>query len=346
MALLEVRDLSVAFPGGSGRGSSSSRAVDGVSFDVEAGRVAGLVGESGSGKSVTSMAVMGLLPKNAQVSGRAAFDGRDLLSLPERELEGVRGRDVAMVFQDPMTSLNPVVTVGTQITEVLRRHTGASRRAARDEAGELLARVGIPAPVRRLREYPHQLSGGMRQRAMIAIALACNPKLLIADEPTTALDVTIQAQVLELMGDLVRERGTAMLLITHDLGVVAGLCDTVTVMYSGRVVERAGRHELFARPRHRYTSGLLASVPRLDAPRGQRLTPIPGTPRDVIGWTDGCAFAPRCTAASDACRGSDLPLEQDDDAPAGAGQHLLRCAHPVPAPHDHEQHDQQQERSA
>jgi len=348
VALLEVRDLSISFPGGSGRGSAASKAVDGVSFDVEAGQVAGLVGESGSGKSVTSLAVMGLLPHTARVSGSASFDGRDLLTTPERELEGVRGRDVAMVFQDPMTSLNPVVTVGTQITEVLRRHTGASRRAARDEAGELLARVGIPAPVRRLREYPHQLSGGMRQRAMIAIALACSPKLLIADEPTTALDVTIQAQVLELMGDLVRERGTAMLLITHDLGVVAGLCDTVTVMYSGRVVERADRHELFARPRHRYTSGLLASVPRLDAPRGQRLQPIPGTPRDVIGWDAGCAFAPRCSAADDACRGTQLPLVPDDrdqDRDQGRaqerGRHLLRCAHPVP-----DREADEQERSA
>jgi peptide/nickel transport system ATP-binding protein len=220
------------------------------------------------------------------------------------------------------------VTVGTQITEVLRRHTGVSRKVARAEAAESLARVGIPDPVRRLGDYPHQLSGGMRQRALIAIALACQPKLLIADEPTTALDVTIQAQVLELLGALVREQGTAMLLITHDLGVVAGLCDTVTVMYSGRVVEHAPRHELFAHPRHRYTAGLLASVPRLDAPRGQRLQPIPGTPRDIAPWSSACAFAPRCTAGDDACLRGDLALVVDPSRPAGA-EHLMRCVHPV-----------------
>jgi peptide/nickel transport system ATP-binding protein len=322
--LLSVRDLSVVF--GSG-GRTPVRAVDGVSFDVPAGEVVGLVGESGSGKSVTSLAVMGLLPaRGAKVSGQVHFAGEDLLQASSRRMEELRGRDVAMVFQDPMSSLNPVVTVGTQLTEVLRRHTDASRREARTEAGELLAGVGIPDPVRRLGDYPHQLSGGMRQRVMIAIALACRPQLLIADEPTTALDVTIQAQVLELLGDLVRERGTAMLLITHDLGVVAGLCDTVTVMYSGRVVESAPRHELFARPRHRYTAGLLASVPRMDVPRGQRLQPIPGTPRDVLGWADGCAFAPRCTARGDGCVGHDLALVPDD----GRREHLLRCVHPVP----------------
>ncbi|SDQ40699.1 ABC transporter ATP-binding protein [Quadrisphaera sp. DSM 44207] len=344
--LLSVRDLRVVF---AARGRRPVHAVDGVSFDVRPGEVMGLVGESGSGKSVTSLAVTGLLPRRAaRVSGQALLDGRDLLALPQRRLDELRGRDVAMVFQDPMTSLNPVVPVGLQITEVLRRHTPATRAQARERAVELLARVGIPDPRRRVREFPHQLSGGMRQRVMIAIALACSPRLLIADEPTTALDVTIQAQVLELLKELVVEQGTAMVLITHDLGVVAGLCDAVTVMYSGRVVERAGRRELFAHPRHRYTAGLLAAVPRLDAPRDAPLRPIPGTPRDVLAWADGCAFAPRCPAAAADCLRADLALVPDPDggadggadgadggADGGAVGHEMRCVHPVPEPgHD------------
>ena len=343
--LLSVRDLRVTF---TRRGRAPVHAVDGVSFDVRAGEVLGLVGESGSGKSVTSLAVTGLLPpRGVAVSGQALLDGQDLLTMPRTALADLRGKDVAMVFQDPMTSLNPVVPVGLQITEVLRRHTGASRAAAREQAVELLGRVGIPDPRRRVREFPHQLSGGMRQRVMIAIAMACSPRLLIADEPTTALDVTIQAQVVELLRELVREQGTAMLLITHDLGVVAGVCDDVTVMYSGRVVERAERRELSARPRHRYTAGLLASVPRLDV-RQERLTPIPGTPRDVLPWSSGCAFAPRCAARDDACLGDDLALVPDVGPAAGAavasggaagtgtaagtaaGGHLMRCVHPVP----------------
>jgi peptide/nickel transport system ATP-binding protein len=231
-----------------------------------------------------------------------------------------------MVFQDPMSSLNPVVPVGTQVTEVLRRHAGMDRTQARDEAEQLLRRVGIPDPSRRLKEYPHQLSGGMRQRALIAIALACKPRLLICDEPTTALDVTIQAQVLELLKQLVRETGTAMIMITHDLGVVAGICDEVNVMYAGRVVERAGRRELFASPRHQYTAGLLRSIPRLDAVKGGQLTPIPGTASDALPWARGCAFAPRCPAREQDCLVPDLELAVDDVRP----HHRLRCVHPVP----------------
>ncbi len=322
--LLQVKDLQVRF---TRRGRQPVRAVDGVSFDVAPGQVVGLVGESGCGKSVTSLAIMGLLPqRGTEVDGEVLFDGVDLLTMPSEQLRELRGRDVAMVFQDPMTSLNPVVPVGTQVTEVLRRHAGLDRNQARDEAEQLLRRVGIPDPSRRLREYPHQLSGGMRQRALIAIALACKPRLLICDEPTTALDVTIQAQVLELLKQLVHETGTAMIMITHDLGVVAGLCDEVNVMYAGRVVERAGRRELFASPRHQYTGGLLRSIPRLDAVRGGQLTPIPGSASDTLPWAKGCAFAPRCPARQQDCLRPDLELTEDDSRP----QHRLRCVHPVP----------------
>jgi len=323
-ALLEVRDLGVEFLR---RGAEPVRAVDGVSLTVRPGEVRGLVGESGSGKSVTSLAVMGLLPRrSSRVTGSVRLAGTELLGMAPRRLAALRGDQMAMVFQDPMSSLNPVVPIGTQVTEVLRTHTDADRAAARDEAEDLLRRVGIPDPRRRLRDYPHQLSGGMRQRALIAIALACKPRLLIADEPTTALDVTIQAQVLELLRQLVGESGTAMLLITHDLGVVAGLCDDVTVMYSGRVVEAAPRRELFARPAHRYTEGLLASVPRLDSARGEPLRPIPGTPRDVLPWSRACAFAPRCAHADRACADPSLALRGLEGLPA---EHLARCAHPA-----------------
>ena len=271
--LLSVRDLRVTFQR---RGGRPTHAVDGVSFAVRPGEVVGIVGESGSGKSVTSMAVMGLLPgRGVQVSGEALYRGRNLLTMPDGELSDLRGSELAMVFQDPMSSLNPVIPVGVQVTEVLLRHQDINRAEARDEAEDLLRRCGIPDPGRRLKEYPHQLSGGMRQRALIAIALACKPALLICDEPTTALDVTIQAQVLELLKELVTDLGTAMVLITHDLGVVAGLCDSVNVMYAGRVVESAPRRELFGHPRHRYTEGLLSSIPRLDAPRGSRCNPSP-----------------------------------------------------------------------
>ena len=301
--------------------------VDGVSFTLQRGQVLGLVGESGSGKSVTGFSIMGLVDAPGRiVGGQVLFQGRDLARIPERELRGLRGQRIAMIFQDPMTSLNPVVTVGVQVTEVLHAHERITRAAAKEQAIDLLRRCGIPDPARRFGEYPHQLSGGMRQRALIATALACKPKLLICDEPTTALDVTIQAQVLELLVELVNDLGTAMIMITHDLGVVAGLCDRVNVMYAGRIVERAGACELFAHPRHRYTQGLLNSIPRLDGDRSQPLTPIPGTPRDVIGWAKACAFAPRCRYVTDACVRGDLELV------AMAPSHDVRCVHPAESP--------------
>jgi peptide/nickel transport system ATP-binding protein len=321
MTLLSVRDLRVTFQRKGGR---PTRAVDGVSFDVEAGSTLGLVGESGCGKSVTSLAILGLLPgRGTRVTGSVRFEGRELLGLPERDIEGIRGRRIAMIFQDPMTSLNPVLTVGRQIGEVLERHFGTDRRSARREVVDLLDAVGIPAADRRFDDYPHQLSGGMRQRVMIAMALACKPELLIADEPTTALDVTIQAQILDLLTGITAERGTALLLITHDLGVVAGTCETVSVMYSGRLVESAGRRELFAAPLHPYTNGLLASVPRLDVPRGQPLHPIEGSPRDVIPWSAGCAFAPRCPNRIDRCTAATPNLDER------MANHLLRCFNPA-----------------
>ncbi|GAA4679480.1 ABC transporter ATP-binding protein [Phytohabitans rumicis] len=323
MALLDVTDLSVTF---SRRGQRTVHAVDGVSFTVDAGEVIGLVGESGCGKSVTSLALMGLLPKQrgVEVGGAADFDGTDLLRLDARSMRDVRGRDVAMIFQDPLSSLNPVIPIGIQVTEVLARHRNMSGDAARKEAAELLDRVGIPDPRRRLKEYPHQLSGGMRQRALIAMAVACQPRLLIADEPTTALDVTIQAQILELLKDLVRDSGTALIMITHDLGVVAGMCDTINVLYAGRVVETARRRELFAAPRHPYTVGLLRSIPRLDVGRGEKLTPIRGSVRDVLPWPDGCAFAPRCDRRVDACVGEPPAM-----VPTHTG-HEYRCVNPEP----------------
>ncbi|HWO64772.1 MAG TPA: ABC transporter ATP-binding protein [Umezawaea sp.] len=321
MALLEVRDLTVEFHR---KGEQPFTAVDQVSFDVEPGQTVGLVGESGCGKSVTSLAIMGLLPKRgAKVSGTVNFEGTDLLRLSDKQLRDKRGRDLGMVFQDPLSSLNPVIPIGLQVTEVLERHRGMSRKKAMVEAADLLDKVGIPDPKRRLSEYPHQLSGGMRQRALIAIALACRPRLLIADEPTTALDVTIQAQILTLLKGLVQDLGTALVMITHDLGVVAGLCDEVNVLYGGRVVEKAQRHELFGQPRHPYTHGLLASIPRLDAPRGERLNPIRGSVADNIPWDHACAFAPRCPNALDICR-EQTPVQED----LGGGR-LLRCHNPV-----------------
>jgi len=320
MALLEVRDLKVDFVR---RGEQSFTAVDNVSFDVEPGQTVGLVGESGCGKSVTSLAIMRLLAKRGnKVSGSVRFEGTDLLRLSDREMRDRRGRDLGMVFQDPLSSLNPVIPIGLQITEVLERHRGMSRKAASVEAVDLLDKVGIPDPSRRLSEYPHQLSGGMRQRALIAIALACRPRLLIADEPTTALDVTIQAQILALLRELVQDTGTALIMITHDLGVVAGLCDEVNVLYGGKIVERAQRHQLFAEPRHPYTHGLLASIPRLDAGRGEKLIPIRGSVADNIPWEHACAFAPRCPNALPVCREVQPQL-----APDQAG--LLRCHNPV-----------------
>ncbi|MEN3585633.1 ABC transporter ATP-binding protein [Streptomyces sp. ZYX-F-203] len=323
MSLLSVDELTVAFVG---QGREESRAVDGVSFSVDQGQVVGLVGESGCGKSVTSLALMGLLPrKGVRVRGRADFDGSDLLTMDRGALRDLRGSRIAMIFQDPLSSLNPVVPIGVQVTEILLRHRGLKGEAARKEAAHLLDRVGIPDPTRRLREYPHQMSGGMRQRALIAMAVACAPALLVADEPTTALDVTIQAQILDLLKELVDQEGTALLMITHDLGVVAGLCDQVNVLYAGKVVESAERRALFADPTHPYAHGLLGSIPRLDAPRGEPLTPVRGSINDRISWADGCAFAPRCDRYELECLGGPPPLT----APRAAG-HQVRCANPVP----------------
>jgi peptide/nickel transport system ATP-binding protein len=281
-----------------------------------------LVGESGCGKSVTALAIMGLLPKrSSRVEGSVNFAGTELLSLSDKHMRDRRGKDLAMVFQDPLSSLNPVVSIGIQVAEVLQRHQGLPKKEAMLEAAKLLDRVGIPDPNRRVKEFPHQISGGMRQRALIAIALACKPKLLIADEPTTALDVTIQAQILALLKELVSESDTALVMITHDLGVVAGLCDNVNVLYGGRVVEQAGRHELFARPQHPYTNGLLGSIPRIDGRRGQRLAAVPGSVADNIPWSGGCAFAPRCGNAVDSCREVAPELTEHE--------HALRCHNPV-----------------
>ena len=319
--LLSVRDLTVRF---GRRDQRAFTAVDGLSFDVRPGQTIGLVGESGCGKSVTSLAIMGLLPaRGNEVSGTVTYDGQDLLALPEKEMRAKRGREISMIFQDPLSSLNPVVPIGRQVTEVIERHQGLSRKAATPRAREMLDKVGIPDPDRRLTDYPHQLSGGMRQRALIAMALACEPRLLIADEPTTALDVTIQAQILALLRDLVRDSGTALIMITHDLGVVAGLCDEINVLYGGRLVERAGRHPLFAEPRHPYTGGLLASVPSLDGDRGERLNPVPGSVADNLPWTSACAFAPRCDNAVPECRTS------TPDLSIGADERALRCFHPL-----------------
>ncbi len=321
--LLSVRDLRVTF----GRhGEESFKAVDGVSFDVRPGQTVGLVGESGCGKSVTSLAIMGLLPDRGNtVEGSAVFDGEDLLSLSASDMRDRRGADIAMIFQDPLSSLNPVITIGRQVTEVMERHRGLSRKEATPQAAELLEKVGIPDPKARLSSYPHQLSGGMRQRALIAMAIACAPRLLIADEPTTALDVTIQAQILALLKELVVETGTALVMITHDLGVVAGLCDEVNVLYGGKIVERGGRHGLFERPRHPYTVGLLDSIPRLDAPRGEPLSPIPGSVADNLPWDSACAFAPRCSNVVAPCT-SETP-QWDGDEVVG-----LRCFNPMGGP--------------
>jgi oligopeptide/dipeptide ABC transporter ATP-binding protein len=319
--LLSVEDLKVEF--WTSRGTV--HAVNGVSFDIAPGETLGIVGESGCGKSVTSLALLGILPRAGRVtSGRAMFEGRDLLTLSDRELRKIRGKDAAMIFQDPMTSLNPVLTVGRQIRESLEAHLDLDKAAARRRVVELLDQVGIPSAAQRLNDYPHQFSGGMRQRVMIAMALACEPKLLIADEPTTALDVTIQAQILELLRELVRERETALILITHDLGVVAGMCERVNVMYAGMFMETGGAEQLFARPRHPYTLGLLQSVPRLDSVRGQRLQPIEGAPRDMLEPPRACPFQPRCRWEIDQSRLSVPPLVELEPG------HRVACFNPVP----------------
>jgi peptide/nickel transport system ATP-binding protein len=305
--LLQIDHLKVTFHGDAGR---TTRAVDGVSLGVARGRTLGVVGESGSGKSVTFLAVMGLLPKRAaEVSGHIRFDGRDLLALPDRDLRDLRGDRLAMIFQEPMTSLNPSLTIGEQIMEVFMRHRGLARTQARRAAIDMLRRVRIPSPEQRIDDYPHRLSGGMRQRAMIAIALACGPRLIIADEPTTALDVTIQAQILDLLRDLKSATDAAIVLITHDLGVVAEVADDVAVMYAGEVVEQAPVAALFAAPEHPYTVGLLGSLPRLDQ-KADQLAVIDGMVPDMSAPPAGCRFAPRCPFADGGCRAAPPPIVQ------------------------------------
>ena len=302
--LLEVKDLTTYFFIGAG----VVRAVDGVSYDVREGETVALVGESGCGKTVSALSVMRLVaaPAGRIVAGQILFKGRDLLALDEEGMRRVRGREIGMVFQEPMTSLNPVLSIGRQLTETVEIHLGMTPAQARARAVELLGLVGIPDPARRLAQYPHQFSGGMRQRIMIAMALSCNPSLILADEPTTALDVTIQAQILELMKDLSRRLGVAMLIITHNLGVVARYADRVNVMYAGKIIERGTAREIYANPRHPYTLGLLRSVPRLDEPRKSKLNPIEGQPPDLMRLPAGCAFSPRCRYAVDRCT-SDVP---------------------------------------
>lgn len=307
-SLLSVQDLHVSFQTDDGL----VEAVRGVSFELGRGETLGIVGESGSGKSVTSLALMGLIPRppGRIDRGSAWFDGRDLIRMNPAELMGIRGRRIGMIFQDPMTALNPLMTIGQQLTEVTRRHLGLTQAAAMSRAAEMLEMVGISSPGQRLRDYPHQFSGGMRQRVMIAMALSCEPDILIADEPTTALDVTIQAQILELLHDLQQRRGTSIILITHDLGVVAGVCDRVLVMYAGRVVEQATVNDLFASPRHPYTLGLLRSLPRLDRDHSQRLEAIAGQPPDMTRVPAGCSFRPRCPVAVQRCESESPPLRE------------------------------------
>ncbi|NMJ44015.1 ABC transporter ATP-binding protein [Roseomonas sp. JC162] len=323
MALLEVENLQTHFRTPDG----VNRAVDGLSFSVEAGETVAIVGESGCGKSVTSMSILRLIPEPpGKIAGSIRFNGRDLLKLSDREMRAVRGNEISMIFQEPMTSLNPVLTVGRQIGETLRLHQGMSASQAEARAVEMLKLVGIPEPQRRVKEYPHQLSGGMRQRVMIAIALACNPKLLIADEPTTALDVTIQAQILDLMRDLKRTVGAAIVIITHDLGVVAEVAERVIVMYAGRKVEEAAVDKLFGAPRHPYTQGLLGSMPKLGSSltgEETRLQEIPGLVPSLKKKIEGCVFASRCPHTTDLCRKVAPALEEK------APGHIAACHYAI-----------------
>jgi peptide/nickel transport system ATP-binding protein len=318
-AFLSVRDLYVRFSTEDG----VVKAVDGLSFDLERGRTLGIVGESGSGKSVTNLAVLGLHePRTTEIRGEIVLDGQELTGAPERRLEKLRGDTMAMIFQDSLTALSPYYTVGRQIAEPFRKHTGASRRAAWSRAIEMLDKVGIPNAKLRVRDYPHQFSGGMRQRAMIAMALVCNPDLLIADEPTTALDVTVQAQILDLLKDLQQEFGSAIILITHDLGVVANTADDLLVMYAGRAVERGTVREVLRAPQHPYTWGLLGSMPRLSSDIEEPLTPIPGAPPSLLAPPPGCPFHPRCAFTAEVggelCRTDRPPLPER----RGAACHL------------------------
>ena len=327
--LLEVRDLQTHFFTQDG----VVKAVDGVSFYVDRGETLGIVGESGSGKSVTSLSVMRLIPNppGKIVGGSIMFDGENLLEASEEEMRHIRGNRIAMIFQDPMTSLNPVLTIGRQLTESLELHLKMSNKEARNRSAELLGMVGIPAAAKRLDDYPHQFSGGMRQRVMIAMALSCNPELIIADEPTTALDVTIQAQILELVNRLKTELGTAVIIITHDLGVVAGMADRINVMYGGRVVEETTTTELFANPRMPYTIGLLRSIPRLDEERGRRLTPIRGLPPDLINLPQICPFSPRCDYVQEVCTQQVPPLRAVGPEHRAACLFDITLDTPVPA---------------
>ena len=323
--VLDVRDLKTHFFTREG----VVRAVDGISFSIEPGQTLGIVGESGCGKSVTALSIMGLIPKPPAkiVGGQVLFQGRDLANLSEKQLEDVRGKEIAMIFQDPMTSLNPTLTIGTQITETIRRHLDVTKAQARKRAVELLEEVQIPNAAGRLDDYPHRYSGGMRQRVMIAIALSCNPKLLIADEPTTALDVTVQAQILDLLEDLRDLHEMAMILITHDMGVVAEAADEVAVMYAGQVVERAGILDLFDRPEHPYTEALLGALPQIedDRTREERLTTIPGRPPDLLNPPEACRFAPRCPYShfGDSCSVEAPELREIRQ------DHWIRTAHPA-----------------
>jgi len=331
MTLLAVDDLVVRFRTRDG----TIHAVNGVSFELEEGERLGLVGESGCGKSVTNLAIMRLLPKPAGhlEGGRVVFEGVDLAKVSESDIRDIRGKDIAMIFQDPMTSLNPVLTIGEQMVETIQAHRKVSNSAARARAVELLSMVGIPKPEARLGDFPHQFSGGMRQRVMIAIALALEPKLLIADEPTTALDVTIQAQVLDLLRNLTTEHGTALILITHDLGVVAGMTQRINVMYAGFIVETAATADLFESPSHPYTVGLLHSIPRIDAPPGEELVPIEGRPPDMRHAPAGCPFAPRCAWRLDVCWSENPPLRAIDPtarvvSTGAASTHQVACHNP------------------
>jgi oligopeptide/dipeptide ABC transporter ATP-binding protein len=319
--LLEVEDLRVQFRTNRG----TVHAVNGITFDIAPGETLGIVGESGCGKSVTSLALLGILARNGRVTGGSAmFEGRDLLQLSDDALRKIRGRDIAMIFQDPMTSLNPVLTVGRQLREPLQTHFDMNKKQSTERAAELLDDVGIPSPAARLKDYPHQFSGGMRQRAMIAMALACEPKLLIADEPTTALDVTIQAQILDLLRKLVAGRDTALILITHDLGVIAGMCERVNVMYAGMFAETGSAQQLFSQPRHPYTLGLLQSIPRLDATRKEALRPIEGAPRDMLSPPSACPFQPRCRFEVEQSRQEVPELREIERG------HHVACFNPVP----------------
>ena len=310
--LLEVKDLRTYFYTFEG----VVKAVDGVSYEVEEGETLGLVGESGCGKSVSALSVMRLIPDppGKTVEGEILFEGEDILKVDMDDMRHIRGAKIAMVFQEPMTSLNPVLTVEKQLSETLQLHKGMTRVVARRESIDLLARVGIPDPEQRVSQYPHQFSGGMRQRVMIAMALSCNPRLIIADEPTTALDVTIQAQILEVMKSLTREFGVALMVITHNLGVVARYADRVNIMYAGKIIERGTAREIYGNPRHPYTVGLLRSVPRLDLPRKEKLDPIEGQPPDLINLPEGCAFRVRCPWAIDKCATDTPPLMQAGEA--------------------------------